>query len=92
MKHRLNKLKSKHNGPLSGTSELDPMWLLIFPEGTNVSANGRASSKKWADKIGVEDLKHALLPRSRGLYFCLEELKATIDWVYDCTISYDGIP
>jgi 1-acyl-sn-glycerol-3-phosphate acyltransferase len=92
MQHRLSKLKSKHHGPLSGTSDLDPMWLLLFPEGTNISKNGRAGSKKWADKIGVEDLKHTLLPRSRGLLFCLTELKGTVDWLYDCTISYDGIP
>ncbi|GMG39704.1 unnamed protein product [Ambrosiozyma monospora] len=39
-------------------------WLLIFPEGTNLSANTRGKSDKFAEKIGYTDkLKHILLPR-----------------------------
>ncbi|KAF2404348.1 acyltransferase-domain-containing protein [Trichodelitschia bisporula] len=91
--HRLRKLKASHKGPMSGTrGELDPMWLLIFPEGTNVSTNGRAASKRWADKKGIPDLRHALLPRHTGLHYCLEELRGTVDWVYDCTVAYEGVP
>lgn len=90
--HRLQQLSSKHSGPMSGTEGLDPMWFLIFPEGTNLSDNGRARSAKWADKIGVPDLKHQLIPRSTGLFYCLTELKSTVDWVYDCTMAYEGIP
>jgi lysocardiolipin and lysophospholipid acyltransferase len=90
--HRLQKLKASHSGPLSGSKGLDPMWLMIFPEGTNLSSNGRKSSAKWAEKQGMEDLKHQLLPRSTGLLFCLRELKGTVDWVYDCTVAYEGIP
>ncbi|KAK4690495.1 hypothetical protein P7C71_g6307, partial [Lecanoromycetidae sp. Uapishka_2] len=41
---------------------------------------------------GVKNLDHALLPRSTGLHFCLQELKGTVDWVYDCTVAYEGIP
>lgn len=89
--HRLQKLSSRHNGPMSGTQDLDPMWLLIFPEGTNLSKNGRASSKKWSEKAGIPDLKHALLPRSTGLQFCLQELKETVEYVYDCTVAYEGV-
>lgn len=70
----------------------DPMWLIIFPEGTNLSASTRANSKKWADKNGLQDMKHQLLPRSTGLRFCLNELKTTTNWLYDCTIAYEGVP
>ncbi|KAF2811076.1 acyltransferase-domain-containing protein [Mytilinidion resinicola] len=91
-KHRLQKLNSKHGGMLSGSQELDPMWLLIFPEGTNLSNNGRNSSAKWAEKNGIPDLQHALLPRSTGLLFCLREMRNTVDWVYDCTVTYEGVP
>ncbi|ORY17641.1 acyltransferase-domain-containing protein [Clohesyomyces aquaticus] len=91
-KYRLRKLNSSHSGPLSGTQNLDPMWLLIYPEGTNLSSNGRVSSKKWADKTGIQDLRHALLPRSTGLLFCLLELRETVDWMYDCTVAYEGVP
>ena len=90
--YRLQKLASKHKGPLSGSHDLDPMWLLIFPEGTNVSSNARRTSNKWAEKQGVGDMKWQVLPRSTGFHYVLSELKGTIDWVYDCTVAYEGIP
>ncbi|KAL5425113.1 hypothetical protein PMIN04_002777 [Paraphaeosphaeria minitans] len=90
--YRLRKLSSAHQCPMSGSSYLDPMWLLIFPEGTNLSDNGRAGSKKWADKNGIPDLKHAMLPRSTGLLFCLQELEKTVGYMYDCTVAYEGVP
>ena len=90
--YRLKKLSTSHGGPLSGAKGLDPMWLLIFPEGTNLSNNGRTASKKWADKNGIDDLRHALLPRSTGLSFCLHELKGSVDYMYDCTLAYEGVP
>ncbi|KAH8727851.1 acyltransferase-domain-containing protein [Phaeosphaeriaceae sp. PMI808] len=80
----------KHLGRLNKPN--DPMWLIIFPEGTNLSATTREKSKKWAEKNGLEDMKHQLLPRSTGLRFCLNELKETTDWLYDCTIAYEGVP
>lgn len=92
LQHRLEKLKGRHAGPLSGSQALDPMWLILYPEGTNLSANGRKSSKKWADKQGLQDLRYALLPRHTGLQYCLQELRGTIEWVYDCTVAYEGIP
>ena len=92
LQHRLQKLKAQHSGPLSGTQSLDPMWLLIYPEGTNLSANTRKGSAKWAEKQNIADFRHLLLPRSTGLHFCLQELAGTVDWVYDCTTAYEGIP
>lgn len=92
LQHRLQKLKTRHRGPMTGPQSLDPMWLLIFPEGTNLSMNGRAASAKWSDKSGIKDMQHQLLPRTTGLQFCLSELRGTVDWVYDCTIAYEGIP
>ena len=64
----------------------------MFPEGTNLSPNARAKSRKWAEKSGIKDCEHVLLPRSTGLKFCLEELGNTVEWVYDCTLAYEGIP
>jgi 1-acyl-sn-glycerol-3-phosphate acyltransferase/preprotein translocase subunit YajC len=80
----------KHHAKLNKKG--DPMWLIIFPEGTNLSPTTREKSKKWAEKNGLQDMKHQLLPRSTGLKFCLNELKDTTDWLYDCTIAYEGIP
>ncbi|KAG9646753.1 acyltransferase-domain-containing protein, partial [Aureobasidium melanogenum] len=70
----------------------DPMWLLIFPEGTNLSETTRAKSKAWAEKQGISDMKHQLLPRKTGLQFCLQRLKESTNWLYDCTIAYEGVP
>ena len=92
LRHRLQKLKSRHGGPLSGSQSLDPMWLMIFPEGTNLSANTRKGSAKWATKQGIPDLKRQLLPKTTGLLYCLQELKGTVHWIYDCTTAYEGIP
>ena len=69
-----------------------PMWLLMFPEGTNLADSTRERSKQWAAKNGIDDMKHQLLPRSTGLQFCLQQLRNTTEWVYDCTIAYEGVP
>lgn len=98
MQYRLQKLASYRSGPVpgeragAGKGQLNPMWLLIYPEGTNMSKNARATSKKWSVKTGLRDLDHALLPRSTGLKLCLDELGDSIEWVYDCTVAYEGIP
>ncbi|KAI0199463.1 acyltransferase-domain-containing protein [Astrocystis sublimbata] len=89
--HRLQKLKQLVPAP-DGTTFLNPMWLLLFPEGTNLSGNGRRKSANWAEKNGLKDGQHVMLPRSTGMYFCLTELKGTVDYVYDCTVAYEGIP
>lgn len=70
----------------------DPMWLMMFPEGTNLADSTRANSAKWADKNNIDDMQHLLLPRSTGLQFCLQELRKTVGYVYDCTIAYEGVP
>lgn len=96
--HSIKKLDSRHGGRMAGLRDadgskgLDPAWLLIFPEGTNLCPNGRRASQKWAEKQGIPDMQHQLLPRTTGLQFCLQGLRETMPWVYDCTITYEGIP
>ncbi|SCZ99031.1 BZ3500_MvSof-1268-A1-R1_Chr7-1g09362 [Microbotryum saponariae] len=70
------------------------MAMLIFPEATLVSVLTRPKSKAYADKIGVKDLRHCLLPKSTGLLFTLRTLKLKVDdlALYDITIGYPGIP
>ena len=69
-----------------------PMWLMMFPEGTNLADSTRESSKQWADKNGIKDMRHTLLPRSTGLQFVLQQLRGSVDYLYDCTIAYEGVP
>jgi len=68
--------------------------LMIFPEGTLVSRDTRPLSKKYADKIGIADMVHTLLPRSTGLLFVLRTLGPAIPslQILDVTIGYPGIP
>ena len=91
LSYRLQKLRKKKTSP-SGKTYYDPMWLLLFPEGTNLCANGRKKSVSWAKKQDIQDPEHLLLPRSTGMFFCLSELKGTVDYVYDCTVAYEGVP
>lgn len=92
LQHRLEKLKTQHIGSDSGAPKYDPMWLLIFPEGTNLSINTKRRSDAYGAKNGFPPLKHQVLPRSTGLFFCLQQLRGTVEWVYDCTVGYEGPP
>ncbi|PKY05383.1 acyltransferase [Aspergillus campestris IBT 28561] len=92
LEHRLEKLKARHSGSKSDSPDYDPMWLLIFPEGTNLSPNTKQRSAAYAQKQGYPTPEHVLLPRSTGLFFCLQQLRGTVDWVYDCTVAYEGPP
>jgi 1-acyl-sn-glycerol-3-phosphate acyltransferase len=92
LEHRLRKLKTQHSRHLSGSQPFDPMWLMIFPEGTNLSANSKEKNDEYCQKQGIPIHRHLLLPRSTGLYFCLQQLRETVDYVYDCTLAYEGPP
>ena len=70
---------------------MDPMWLILFPEGTNLAPCTRERSREWAEKRSIKDMQHQLLPRYTGLQFCLQELRSTVGFVYDCTIGYEGV-
>jgi 1-acyl-sn-glycerol-3-phosphate acyltransferase len=56
----------------------EPMWLMLFPEGTNLAPDTREKSAKWAAKNSMKDMMHTLLPRSTGLQFCLQQLAGTV--------------
>lgn len=62
--YRLRKMTK--SGSRSGVApqSLAPMWLLMFPEGTNLCKSGRASSQRWAERNNLNDLRHSMLPRS----------------------------
>lgn len=92
IEYRLQKLKTKYMGAKSDGSQYDPMWLLIFPEGTNLSINTKRRSDAFGAKQGLAPLNHQILPRSTGLFFCLQQLRGTVEWVYDSTIAYEGPP
>ncbi|ODQ67319.1 acyltransferase-domain-containing protein [Nadsonia fulvescens var. elongata DSM 6958] len=68
-----------------------PTWLLLFPEGTNLSGNTRKGTVAYAAKMGYKLPKHVLLPRTTGLRLSLLELNGSIDYLFDCTMAYEGV-
>ena len=71
-----------------------PLWLLLFPEGTNITPDTRARSSDYAKKkdISVEP-RHVLLPRSTGLHASLLELSKDkyANHLLDTTLAYSGV-
>jgi len=92
LQYRLEKLKTRHSGSHSTNPQYDPMWLMIFPEGTNLSTNTKKRSDAYGAKQNLPSFKHVILPRSTGLFFCLQQLRGTVEYVYDSTIAYEGPP
>ncbi|KPV72630.1 uncharacterized protein RHOBADRAFT_4915, partial [Rhodotorula graminis WP1] len=68
----------------------EKMAFLLFPEGTIVTENTRGISQRFAEKSGVADFKHLLLPRSTGLFFALRNLARSIPTLHlvDLTVGY----
>lgn len=71
----------------------DPLWLAIFPEGTDFTEQKSKSSRKFAAEVELPVLFNVLLPKTKGFCACLESLRDSIDAVYDLTIAYkNGCP
>lgn len=66
----------------------DPLWLAVFPEGTDFTEQKCIRSQQFAAENGLPILKNVLLPKTRGFYACLEALRDSLDAVYDITIAY----
>ncbi|KAI8531803.1 hypothetical protein RHMOL_Rhmol11G0164300 [Rhododendron molle] len=66
----------------------DPLWLALFPKGTDFteqkcirSQNEQKCirSQKYTAENGLPNLKNVLLPKTKGLCACLEKLKDSLD-------------
>ncbi|KAK0456264.1 acyltransferase-domain-containing protein [Armillaria borealis] len=68
----------------------NPLAFILYPEGTLVSQDTRPISKKFADKMGIADMTHTLLPRSTGLHYSLRSLSPRIPdlRLIDVTVVY----
>ncbi|KAJ3128155.1 hypothetical protein HK098_005055 [Nowakowskiella sp. JEL0407] len=66
-----------------------PLWMLIFPEGTLNTPNNVEKSKAFAKKNNIAvHPTHVILPRSTGLFFCINSLRPDIEYLTDLTIGY----
>ncbi|CAN8239925.1 unnamed protein product [Cochlearia groenlandica] len=66
----------------------EPLWLALFPEGTDFTEEKCKKSQKFAAEVGLPALSNVLLPKTRGFSVCLEALHNSLDAVYDLTIAY----
>ncbi|OAV94451.1 hypothetical protein PTTG_03069, partial [Puccinia triticina 1-1 BBBD Race 1] len=72
---------------------LDKRGMLIFAEGTLISALMRPASTRFAAKPAIDDLKHYLLPQSTGSLLCPLALSQKVPnlQLVNLTIGYPGV-
>lgn len=68
----------------------DDTWVLIFPEGTDLSPKNKQLSDEHADAKGIARYRHVLHPRSAGFVVAVNTLWDRLDAVYDLTIRYEN--
>lgn len=65
----------------------DPIWLTLFPEGTRFTEEKHAASMKVAREKGLPELKHHLLPRTRGFTASVPYIQNF--GIYDIVVAVD---
>ncbi|XP_043213766.1 1-acyl-sn-glycerol-3-phosphate acyltransferase gamma-like isoform X1 [Amphibalanus amphitrite] len=67
----------------------DPVWLLIFCEGTRFTAAKHEASMEVARRKGLPELRHLLLPRTKGFTYSVSRLRDKFAAVYNVTVAFD---
>ena len=70
----------------------DPFWLLMFPEGTRLTAQKQQDSRDRAVSKGFEPMTQVLWPRPKGFTAALKGLRGKVDAIYSIAIDYPGRP
>ncbi|KAL0969664.1 hypothetical protein UPYG_G00230460 [Umbra pygmaea] len=68
----------------------EPVQLLLFPEGTDLTDNTKARSDDFAVKNGLPKFEYVLHPRTTGFTFIVDTLRKgdNLDAVHDITVAY----
>ncbi|XP_060042799.1 lysocardiolipin acyltransferase 1 isoform X2 [Erinaceus europaeus] len=68
----------------------EPLQLLIFPEGTDLTENSKARSNEFAEKNSLKKYEYVLHPRTTGFTFVVDRLREAenLDAVHDITVAY----
>lgn len=53
----------------------EPLQLLLFPEGTDLTENSMTRSNEFAEKNGLQKYKYVLHPRTTGFTFVVDRLR-----------------
>lgn len=67
----------------------DPMWLLLFPEGTRFTPGKHKASEDFAKERHLPELKYHLQPRTRGFVASLPSMKGKVPAVYDILLTFN---
>ncbi|XP_070567898.1 1-acyl-sn-glycerol-3-phosphate acyltransferase gamma-like isoform X2 [Ptychodera flava] len=62
-------------------------WILLFCEGTRFTEEKKVKSNEIARQKGLPELKHHLLPRTKGFVVVMEAFKGKVPAIYDCTLG-----
>ncbi|XP_053315799.1 lysocardiolipin acyltransferase 1 [Spea bombifrons] len=68
----------------------EPLQLLIFPEGTDLTENTKARSDDFAVKNDLQKYEYVLHPRTTGFTFIVDRLREgnNLDAIHDITVAY----
>lgn len=65
-----------------------PFWMVIFAEGTRLTEAKVQASVEYARANGLPELKHHLLPRSKGFSLTIHYLRDKVPAVYDFEVAF----
>lgn len=68
----------------------EPLQLLFFPEGTDLTENTKSRSHDFAEKNSLEKYEYVLHPRTTGFTFIVDRLREgnNLDAIHDITVAY----
>ncbi|XP_013864619.1 1-acyl-sn-glycerol-3-phosphate acyltransferase delta isoform X2 [Austrofundulus limnaeus] len=66
----------------------EKFWFLLFCEGTRFTSKKHQISMQVAESKGLPKLKHHLLPRTKGFWVTVQNLRGTAAAVYDSTLNF----
>ncbi|XP_030051977.1 lysocardiolipin acyltransferase 1 [Microcaecilia unicolor] len=68
----------------------EPLQILIFPEGTDLTENTKARSNKYAEQNGLQKYDYVIHPRTTGFTFVVQRLieGQNLDAIHDITVAY----
>ncbi|KAI9159341.1 hypothetical protein H9P43_008681 [Blastocladiella emersonii ATCC 22665] len=77
-------------------SEHQPIWLVVYPEGTRQTPAKLAAGQAFARDQGLPVLDHVLLPRTRGFTYIVDQLRnarnSQFEYVLDFTVAAYHVP
>ncbi|XP_057703448.1 1-acyl-sn-glycerol-3-phosphate acyltransferase delta isoform X4 [Corythoichthys intestinalis] len=63
-------------------------WFLLYCEGTRFTPKKHEISMQVAETKGLPKLKYHLLPRTKGFWVTVQNLRGTVKAVYDSTLNF----